>query len=198
MCVENVSAALLAVRGELLDHLVYVICGVALNFLYLLAVALREILQELACSENLTIHQRGIFLQSLAERLFGNVVDLGDKSEILFGGVEVDQEMFVDKRTREGFPRLAPSHILIVAEHPSARSLNDIEHQSQEGSLTSSIVTNKSHQFTRMDGQFGNIQYGVLTVFLLQLFYFEFHIEERLCRDFNCSYKLPNADNDAA
>ena len=64
---------------------------------YLLAVAFREILQILTRTENLAVHQWGIFFQTLLQRLFGNVVDLGYEGEILLGRVEIDQEMLVDK-----------------------------------------------------------------------------------------------------
>ena len=39
-----------------------------------------------------------------------------------------------------------------------------------------SVVAYESYQFTRADGQFGNIEYSILAVLLYEFLYLDFHL----------------------
>ena len=130
---------------------------------HLLLVSSREITDVFLLVENLAAHQQGEVLQALADFLRRHVVHLTDKLEILLWCQEVNQESFIDIGTRTVFPMLifGGVHLLLLLRlgvcdlqrHLSFVSLQQVQQQSEEGSLTGSVVTYQSHHFALADSQ---------------------------------------------
>ena len=153
------------------------------NDTYLLAVALAEVMEELASAQDFVVHQGSKGLQTLVDRRLRNAIEATDEGEILLGRIEVDEEATVHKGTGIRFPgfALTPTgsrsrYINAIREHTPFSGFDKVEHQAQKGGLTRTIITHQAHEFTALDGQRGDVQCHLLAILFLEVFYSEFHI----------------------
>ena len=141
----------------------------------LLSVALREITEILLGSHDFIVHKALKLRQSLLQGLIVDVIDISDEIEVFLRGEEVDEESAVDVTAGIFLPGLTLVHLLSIAFHETIISLNQVENQTEQGSLARTIITYESYQLAICNTQIINIEDGIAIIYLLEILNLDIH-----------------------
>ena len=111
----------------------------------LLLVALRKIANVFLFPEDFVVHERRIIGQTLAQSGIINAINGCNELEILFGCIKFYEETPINKRARIVFPSLCFIYFLTITTHKALRRFNQIENQTHERCLASTIISHQTY-----------------------------------------------------
>ena len=142
---------------------------------YLLLVACAEVADEFLLSEYLALHEMLEGSQPFVGFLLRHTVCLSHELEVLLGCEEVDEEGLVDVGSGELFPLLALGGIdgsLCGGMDDSDFAFvgfEEVEQQTEESSLTGSVVTDESEHIALVDFKMIDVDGNILAERLFQV-----------------------------
>ena len=154
---------------------------------YLLLVAGAQVADEFLLSDYLVCHEVAEAVEEGLQVVGGDSADACYELEVFVGGEVVDEEGFVDVCTCPVFPLLGFSHVhvdvglLEVAchVHVTVVGFYQVEDESEEGALASSVVAHKSQHLTAVDGVAVDVDGDFLAKTFLQVI--DLYLHDFLC-----------------
>ena len=107
--------------------------------------------------------------------LLVEVVELADEIEVLLRTQEADEEVFVEEGSDTALPIVTTRYGDAVDGDATAIRFDQIEDETEEGSLAGTVIAYQTEGFAVAYGEMGNIQYGNPIVFFAEIGYL-YHI----------------------
>ena len=147
---------------------------------HLLLIAGTESADELLLSCKLVCHEMLVLRKELLQLLVARIGEAGNELEVLVGGQVVDEETLVYESTCPILPSFCFGHVdvnfSVFHVNCSRVCLDKVEDETEERAFACTIVTNKSKQFTAVDGEFWYVDGNLFAECLLEVFNNNIHI----------------------